>query len=539
MTVMNWTVPFGVGVLVFINLDKISLGKPSTNGKPGGEKLSTNTMVNIVDYFEEAEGDGLNIIWAHGVNSKEELYDALNDDTMMLEGDIVLEGMGTENETDTPVMAHPPLVYSDITLAEWLYGITETDKGMKLDFKDINAVDISMQMVRDMEARIHQPLWVNADIVEGPNSNKEPIPPVEFITSCNLGFPFTVMSLGWTTFFLPFLDDDMYTWTMIYDNLRYSYPLKNPVTFPVRALWVITSWPKFIWLLGLRERFSITVWHGTLDPVDVNGLVALRKHGDVKRIYYDLPDRIRNEFLDALEKYENVTVETEKLWEYHLWRGVTTGIRSDHVYISTEGAGLSGSHHCGFIESRREYIPDQASIEIKGRVQFAPKDVQITAGQGSGLEVYIRSRGVSNKNTVVGGVKLYIDRDGSVYLEPNTGNDDVSQTRQSGTVSSVDCYNFNIIDSGPSYGVKATITPVTCSDGFGGEQDDHDSLTLSLGSLTEEEKYYVVFTKTGKEMDVVLEDVHVLEEILDVSSAITSNISGLCYLICLVSIYFY
>ncbi|XP_070542838.1 protein FAM151A-like [Ptychodera flava] len=473
--------------------------------------ICSNTIVNVVDFYEVEDGDGLHIVWAHGVNSQSQLKDALNDDTMMLEGDIVLEGMGTPNETDTPVMAHPPIVYSDITLEEWIYNTTETNKGMKLDFKQIEAVEISMNIVKDMESRIHQPLWVNADIVRGPNSESDPIPPVEFITTCNRIFPLTVMSLGWTTNAgLPWAppEENMYSWTMIYDNLMYTYPLENPVTFPVRALWAITSWQKFVWLLGLRDDFSITVWHGSGDQLDEDGLVALRKHGDPRRIYYDLPDLIMDRFLEALKKYENVTVEIDRIWDVGSWNGLSSGAVGDHVYLSLEGAGLAGSHHGVFIESKAEHKPSSLPTEIHGQVQFVPKERHHTFQPGAGLEIYLRSAGVSNLKSVIGGIRINIAHDGNVFIEPNEEGGD--ESRVSGSVVQTDCYEFSVTDSSERGTVTAKVTPARCSDGHGGQPPDFESVEIEFEPSGDHEFFYIVMTKTGDELDIVLEDVHVL-----------------------------
>ena len=37
----------------------------------------TNTTADLLEFYPEADGDGLNITWAHAVNSKTELHMAL------------------------------------------------------------------------------------------------------------------------------------------------------------------------------------------------------------------------------------------------------------------------------------------------------------------------------------------------------------------------------------------------------------------------------------------------------------------------------
>ena len=49
---------------------------------------------------------------------------------MVLEADITIEGLGTVNETGVPIMAHPPDIYSDNTLEQWLEAVlTSSQKG--------------------------------------------------------------------------------------------------------------------------------------------------------------------------------------------------------------------------------------------------------------------------------------------------------------------------------------------------------------------------------------------------------------------------
>lgn len=48
---------------------------------------------------------------------------------MILEADINLKGYSTANETNIPIMAHPPDIYSDNTLEEWLDAVLKSKKG--------------------------------------------------------------------------------------------------------------------------------------------------------------------------------------------------------------------------------------------------------------------------------------------------------------------------------------------------------------------------------------------------------------------------
>lgn len=52
---------------------------------------------------------------------------------MVLEADVNIEGLNTANETGVPIMAHPPLIYSDNTLQQWLDAVLDSSqKGERL-----------------------------------------------------------------------------------------------------------------------------------------------------------------------------------------------------------------------------------------------------------------------------------------------------------------------------------------------------------------------------------------------------------------------
>lgn len=48
---------------------------------------------------------------------------------MILEADVNVQGHNTVNETNIPIMAHPPDIYSDNTLEEWLDAVLKSKKG--------------------------------------------------------------------------------------------------------------------------------------------------------------------------------------------------------------------------------------------------------------------------------------------------------------------------------------------------------------------------------------------------------------------------
>jgi len=197
----------------------------------------TSGIVVVSDFFPELNGDLTKVIWAHGVNSQQKLLEAvegkhyviiiyqstfllLNANTkrkrrliyklgsaMMLEADILM-GTTASSSKEVPIMAHPPDTTSDLTFGGFLDTILHVNahmnkkKGIKLDFKDIAAVEpVLMMLEREFVAeRLRFPIWLNADVLKGPiNSTMEPINGTSFISLAKRYLSTATLSLGWTT----------------------------------------------------------------------------------------------------------------------------------------------------------------------------------------------------------------------------------------------------------------------------------------------------------------------------------------------------
>ena len=90
-------------------------------------------------------------------------------------------------------MAHPPAIDSDLSLQQFLdIVIAETGrgarKGIKLDFKAIEIVEPSLQMVKLVESKLNFPVWLNADIIVGPGGGP-PVDADQFLALCSQYIP--------------------------------------------------------------------------------------------------------------------------------------------------------------------------------------------------------------------------------------------------------------------------------------------------------------------------------------------------------------
>ncbi|KAL5290585.1 FAM151B family protein [Megaselia abdita] len=100
------------------------------------------------------------IKWAHAVNTEFQLNEALNDDNIdIIEADIILGRINNSGSLQ-PVMGHPPMQSSDITLNDFLLKIFEFNrnsvisKGVKLDFKSIEVFESSVNILDQLWEKV-------------------------------------------------------------------------------------------------------------------------------------------------------------------------------------------------------------------------------------------------------------------------------------------------------------------------------------------------------------------------------------------------
>ena len=229
--------------------------------------------------------DGIEIKWAHAVNSRKKLSDCLKDDNIqMLEADIIL------GENNVPIMAHPPNNLSDITLSHWLADVfSYGKKGIKLDFKQTEAISPSLSILKPiMELANNIPVILNADILSGPNNNQsKPVDARVFFKKCK-HFSNAILSPGWTTSFIG-SSSEGYSWAHVNQMFELVKDTNLHVTFPVRASLVRQSKEQLLWLIEQNKAlFTLTIWTSTTDNFDVKELAFLRHYK--KLVYFDMPD---------------------------------------------------------------------------------------------------------------------------------------------------------------------------------------------------------------------------------------------------------
>ncbi|XP_038259007.1 protein FAM151B isoform X1 [Dermochelys coriacea] len=257
---------------------------------------------NVLDYFLNTNQiktrDGAEIIWYHAANNKSQMKEAIQSAAHMVEADILL--CGEEEGNGEPIMAHPPETNSDNTLQSWLNEIVNTKKGIKLDFKSLAAVKPSMMLLEGIKLHLRRPVWINADILPGPNGSNAVVDAKRFLDTVTSFCPHVTLSLGWTTGWQPQQCNKGYSWAMVKEMAQICDALTQPVTFPVRAALVRQSKSELLWLLQKSNRYSLTVWTGMHDEYSIEDLLYLRENFDKSRVYYDILEPQNSEFRKAI-----------------------------------------------------------------------------------------------------------------------------------------------------------------------------------------------------------------------------------------------
>jgi len=249
------------------------------------------------------------ITWAHAVNNQSFLDNVLNSDIQFIEADIVL-GTIINDATGTiqPVMGHPPVNISDITLQQFLTKILEFNrqkeessrKGVKLDFKSIEVFEGSVAMLTSLWESMNYPVWINADIISGPlNSTGIPVDPTRFLSGCKK-LPTSTLSIGWTTQWGSHFTEGSYNDTEIdgmIDAIKNNQITNSthPITFPVRAGIAAqseTNLHRLVNAVNETNDVTLTIWSSAGDAVNVDLLRKLIFSFGLNKVYVDVPEEL-------------------------------------------------------------------------------------------------------------------------------------------------------------------------------------------------------------------------------------------------------
>ncbi|KAK7944357.1 hypothetical protein WMY93_000085 [Mugilogobius chulae] len=277
--------------------------------------LSFTTGGDMLDFLVESgdisKRDGLLATWFHRANGKEEMNKGYRRHSARIRN--------AQSEAH-PHHGPPSSVTSDNTLDQWLDAVLESRKGIKLDFKSLASVGLSLDLLlqKNRTRGIHRPVWLNADIL------KDPLVPgfipivngTQFLELVQEKFPDVTLSLGWmppcrvvSDWWTQVLG--IYNRAMMDEMFEVVKDLPQKVTFPIQSLFIRKGWPHISWLLSQSSRFSLTLWQGSQHP-SVDDLLFVRDNSHPARVYYDIYEPTLSMFKQAVGKIYEPTLSMFK-----------------------------------------------------------------------------------------------------------------------------------------------------------------------------------------------------------------------------------
>lgn len=269
-----------------------------------------STMTNAVptepkNFFPDLKDNLTTVTWAHAVNSKTDLDEALSSQVMMLEADVLMGKLNGDNTTTLPIMAHPPNTSSDLSLEEFVKTVMEKKdkkKGVKLDFKTMEAFAGSSAILKNLNENAKFPVFLNADIFAGPVSADRPnVLPHTFVDAAK-SYENLTLSVGWTTKTeggntanqtKGYTDDHVNTAIEVLKDKK----LSQPITYAVRANFAALSEPQMVKLVNSTDvkNATLTIWSSEDDAVNATLLSNLIKKVGVNNVYLDVPSKLKSQ----------------------------------------------------------------------------------------------------------------------------------------------------------------------------------------------------------------------------------------------------
>ncbi|XP_076347116.1 protein FAM151B-like isoform X2 [Tachypleus tridentatus] len=252
---------------------------------------------NLLDYFPEAKGDGLNVSWAYEVNNRERLSVALRSGVMMLEADV---SMPNKSRYPVPVMGRSSADDNDLTLEEWLQEVLRlNNKGIRLIFLSTEVVEPACRTLARVADQLRGPLVLDAEILSG-IALTSPVDAWTFLTLCRTRFPHSTISISWTLYpeALEVAGDNYnkpgYSLEMVERmvSLVKEYSLIQPLMFPMEASHLKYSIPEVQRLVFQVPNSSLMIQSERDNSVTMEDLVLFRKSFGASQTFYHLPEDV-------------------------------------------------------------------------------------------------------------------------------------------------------------------------------------------------------------------------------------------------------
>lgn len=243
-------------------------------------KTKNNQLDYLLKFFNVSRP--WDVTWVHKANDLERfnIY-STSPDIMMMEGDIIFS-----KDDKEVIMAHTPETASDLTFEKWFSTLIENKKGAKLDFKMPHAIIPAFEIMQGVKD-VSIPIFITADIIEGPGGKTSLFETEEFINLSKKYFPEATLSIGWTTG----ASGREFTSEMIKQGIEVASNWEGHVTFAIRSSLIKKSWETVKNIFD-NPNYTITIWNdfNYLDEVFGSGELVkwMKDNIDMDKTFYDI-----------------------------------------------------------------------------------------------------------------------------------------------------------------------------------------------------------------------------------------------------------
>ncbi|GAB1597491.1 protein FAM151A-like [Argonauta hians] len=485
--------------------------------------LRVGPELNILYYFEEAGKDGSKIKWSRATNSQVKLKSALTGNYDMIEADVVLKGQGTEKQSMTPIISDLPAINNGFTLKMWLEQVKMFTKGIKLDFRTIDAVEMSLQLLKGMKDELQIPIWLHADILKGPFGSRLPIDASRFIRNVRTLFPTCTLSLGWTTGHHTDVSQAGYTWDMVLDmhDLITHWEITQPIVFSVRLAYIKNSVPQLKWLCDTLQA-SLFVWNDNEDKPVLEDVMYVAYRFPPEKSFFNFEDDYLNSHLTRhrhfSKNYVHQLVLLRDVVKFNPYDWVKMGLYIEENSILPSSESLVLKSPAVYIVSVAK-LKSVETLHLKGRVHFLNRKNQEAINGQTGLSIFFRSSSYSDYERI-NGIRFFIGVNGDLQISGQHLNKNIPKFMKSARVTpgASSCYRFDIVDLRKEVVMKInSLHDCDTLESVQREETPHLTLRVNIPPEIEIEDHpYILKLEDNKRVAVIDE--------LDISTVYTNNI---------------
>lgn len=261
---------------------------------------------------------------------------------------------------------------------------------------------------------MRKPVHLSAKILPGPNSDRNPLSPVDYHRLFHLVssiFPDVTVVLGWReNSAIP----NRYTWDMVkqmYETVL-SKKVQQPIAISVNAVLIKNSLSQIKWLVDMLKA-QLHIYANDDDLVNANDLLFVRNRFPIKTVYYDLNNKANSDFNKEKDDPQVIVremMQSNVVFRPENWK--TSDIQGSKIYMGTEACVLQKGM---LISNEDPYVFTNEGIRFKGRIEFFDLPTNGKHYDDIGIEVFFHVAQNANVKSM-SGIRLLITANGELLI---------------------------------------------------------------------------------------------------------------------------